>query len=359
MNHNIEDKGKKSMVNNDIENMSAKNGPGNQKYNCELIQDLLPLYQDSVCSASSRAIVEEHLAECADCSKISEQLKSNAIEKELYQEKNSVLAAHSRQERKRTFTIGLCTAGILMIPVIVCLICNLAIGHALDWFFIVLSSLLLTASLTVVPLIVQEKRGLWTLGCFVSSLLLLLFTVCIYTKGHWFFLAAVPTLFGLSIIFAPYVLCSLNLPEPLNRCKGLITMLWDTLWLYALILVCGLSASQPGYWRPALEITSFCLLLPWALFLIIRYSHLPALTKAGVCTLISGIFGASVNSVAALILREPAPPVFHNGLLIWSNVTVNTVTSFLFLITTIPAGIILIAAGLAVKRRQGTGNKRV
>ncbi|GAA3411199.1 anti-sigma factor family protein [Paenibacillus hodogayensis] len=39
---------------------------------CDLIGDLLPLYADQVCSESSRSIVEDHLAECADCR---EQLK--------------------------------------------------------------------------------------------------------------------------------------------------------------------------------------------------------------------------------------------------------------------------------------------
>ena len=31
------------------------------KYPCDLIRDLLPLYQDGVCSEESRAAVEEHL----------------------------------------------------------------------------------------------------------------------------------------------------------------------------------------------------------------------------------------------------------------------------------------------------------
>ncbi|WP_068784099.1 zf-HC2 domain-containing protein [Paenibacillus phocaensis] len=34
---------------------------------CEVIQDLLPLYYDKVCSPASRVLVEEHLSECADC----------------------------------------------------------------------------------------------------------------------------------------------------------------------------------------------------------------------------------------------------------------------------------------------------
>ena len=34
---------------------------------CGLIQDLLPLYYDEVCSQESRSLVEEHLAECPAC----------------------------------------------------------------------------------------------------------------------------------------------------------------------------------------------------------------------------------------------------------------------------------------------------
>jgi hypothetical protein len=34
---------------------------------CDIIRDLLPLYHDGVCSADSRALVEEHLKGCAGC----------------------------------------------------------------------------------------------------------------------------------------------------------------------------------------------------------------------------------------------------------------------------------------------------
>ncbi len=39
-------------------------------YPCKLIQDLLPLYYDGVCSDESREIIEGHLSECAECSRI-------------------------------------------------------------------------------------------------------------------------------------------------------------------------------------------------------------------------------------------------------------------------------------------------
>lgn len=37
------------------------------KYNCDIVQDLLPLYQDGVASDASAKMVEEHLKECSAC----------------------------------------------------------------------------------------------------------------------------------------------------------------------------------------------------------------------------------------------------------------------------------------------------
>lgn len=37
------------------------------KYSCNMIQDLIPLYIDGVCSEESKEAVEQHLSECPDC----------------------------------------------------------------------------------------------------------------------------------------------------------------------------------------------------------------------------------------------------------------------------------------------------
>lgn len=34
---------------------------------CEIVQDLLPLYEDDVCSQESKIAVEEHLKDCPIC----------------------------------------------------------------------------------------------------------------------------------------------------------------------------------------------------------------------------------------------------------------------------------------------------
>ncbi len=40
------------------------------KYPCDLIQDLLPLYLDGVCSEESKKAVEKHLSECSGCKEL-------------------------------------------------------------------------------------------------------------------------------------------------------------------------------------------------------------------------------------------------------------------------------------------------
>ena len=44
------------------------------KWNCELIQDLLPLYEEDLCSPASRKAVQEHLEECECCRRLTAPL---------------------------------------------------------------------------------------------------------------------------------------------------------------------------------------------------------------------------------------------------------------------------------------------
>ena len=50
------------------------------KYECKMIEDLLPLYKDGVCSQASSHAVEEHIAECPECSRLLNELKDTVID---------------------------------------------------------------------------------------------------------------------------------------------------------------------------------------------------------------------------------------------------------------------------------------
>ncbi|MER1994221.1 MAG: zf-HC2 domain-containing protein [Eubacteriales bacterium] len=172
---------------------------------CEVIRDLLPLYADEVCSERSRELIEEHLRECPECSAMLEQLRTHEIEEGLREEKEQVIEYQAKRFRRRSATVGSVISGLFMIPVVVCLIVNLASGSPLGWFFIVLAALAVAASLVIVPLMMPQDKLFWTFCTFTMSLLLLLAVTCFYSHGNWFFTAASAVLFGLAVLFGPFV----------------------------------------------------------------------------------------------------------------------------------------------------------
>jgi len=175
------------------------------KTQCEIIRDLLPLYADDVCSGSSRALIEEHLRECPDCRRLLSELGETELENDLRREKDTVIRYAVRQFRRRSAAAGSLTSVVLLIPILVCLAVNLVRGPSLDWVSVVLASLAVAASLVVVPLVVPEDKAFWTFCAFCGSLLLLLGVVCLYSHGTWFWVASSAVLFGLSVVFLPFL----------------------------------------------------------------------------------------------------------------------------------------------------------
>lgn len=47
---------------------------------CNIVQDLLPLYYDDVCSSSSKRLVEKHLKTCERCQNTYNKLKNDSID---------------------------------------------------------------------------------------------------------------------------------------------------------------------------------------------------------------------------------------------------------------------------------------
>ena len=175
------------------------------KMDCEVIRDLMPLYADEACSDNSRSIVEEHLQECSACREMLERLKKTEIDTCLQNEKDTVIQDGARRFRQRSTAVGSVIAGFFMIPILACLIINIFSGSPLGAFLIVLASLLVAASLIIVPLMVPEDRAFWTFCAFCTSLVLLLAVICMYVRGSWFWIASSAVLFGLAVVFLPFV----------------------------------------------------------------------------------------------------------------------------------------------------------
>ena len=183
---------------------------------CEVIRDLLPLYADDACSEKSRGIVEEHLQECDACREVLQKIRQTEIDDTLRYEKNSVIGYGAKQFRRRSALVGSAVSGAFMIPILVYLIVNIYSRSSLGVFFVVLASLMVAASLIIVPLMVLQDRLFWTFCAFCASLMILLAVVCLYSRGTWFWIASSAALFGLSVVFLPFVVRS----RPVKRLIG-------------------------------------------------------------------------------------------------------------------------------------------
>lgn len=83
------------------------------KLPCEMIQDLLPLYHDGVCSQVSKTLVTEHLKECPDCANAMQNLKSELQMPKLDADETKPLKTIKRRWQKKTWLAGL-LIGILL-----------------------------------------------------------------------------------------------------------------------------------------------------------------------------------------------------------------------------------------------------
>ncbi len=85
---------------------------------CEIVQDLLPLYIDGVCSRSAAELVEEHIRDCEICRAVFEKMRSDTSETILKEEQGRVLVRHEKRESQRFLRSLLAAIGAIYFPFI-------------------------------------------------------------------------------------------------------------------------------------------------------------------------------------------------------------------------------------------------
>lgn len=264
---------------------------------CDIIQDLLPLYQDQICSEKSCNLVETHLQECSDCRKVASSLQTHTIEDAILMDAKDVFETHKKKERRRSATAGMIMTVILLIPIIICFICNLAVGGGLNWFFIVLTALLVAASVTLVPLFSTRHKLPRAIMAMTGALILLYLASSLVTGGRWFGVATIGTVFGLSTICLPLILLHYDQPQ-LRGKVGIISMLWDSIWFLLLVIAGAVHTAEPG--TVAIAAKSVLCFLPaaWIIFLICRYLPLARYFKKGISLMVAGVVLAFASDLS-------------------------------------------------------------
>lgn len=227
-----------------------------------------------------------------------------------------------------------------------CLICNLAINHTLSWFFLVFTSIAVAFSLTSLPSLLKKNKGITTLGAFTGSLILLFLTCCLYTGGDWFWIATIPTLFGLSLIFLPFGLRGMIFPSCLSNQKTLMYFIINTFFLFVTILVSMVYAGNfEKDFSMALQITAISLIPAWAMMIVIRYMKINGLYKASICVFVSAIYTFICNSFLDVIIDNKPFQLQKVNLSNWSDTYVSGNTNFIVALSLIVIAIVLAVGG--------------
>lgn len=106
------------------------------KTSCKIIEDLLPMYHDGVCSDESAVIVEEHLKECCQCGQLLASLHSEIALPKTKPEDMKPLAniqAQWKKVKKRSARKGSCITLAVLAAVLAVWTCIWYFGYAVHY----------------------------------------------------------------------------------------------------------------------------------------------------------------------------------------------------------------------------------
>ena len=313
------------------------------KYECEMIADLLPLYKDGACSDASAKAIEEHIKHCPKCADFLLELQDTSIDMMMQRERDNVIESQSKFFKRKSAVAGAIVAALFGIPILVCLIVNLATGHALNWFFIVLAAMLIPTSLFVVPLMVPENKMFMTMTSFTASVILLLGVCAIYSRGSWFLVAASAVLFGLSLLFMPFIACRRPVSPYLKNFKGLTVMASCTGTFFLMMICIGLKVKSMNYFLTMFSICIPIMTLIWMVFLIIRYLPFNGFIKTGACITVISLFCYFGTELILFLTRSFAGT---------GEVQYTSQPNIIVMIVGILIGFIFTAAGIIYKKMK-------
>lgn len=186
------------------------------------------------------------------------------------------------------------------IALVTCFICDLAIFHALDWFWIVLTSLALAFCFTNLPTYVQMERVAVCLGAATACLMLLLLSCWWYVGGKWVLAGLIITAVSLALPWGWWAVWRFYGKHILTLCVA-----WTTVWVFPLLAVIRAFVEGGENWLLGL---AFPLALVggaflWCYYLALRLPKAPLL-KAGLCVLLSALATPTVNSLCDALLGE-------------------------------------------------------
>lgn len=98
------------------------------KFNCSIVDDLLPLYVENICSEDSKAALEEHLQECASCREKLDRMKNSSIISNVEKKESQIqIIDFAKKIKHHRLKVGILAVLICVISACVLSLCLLTV----------------------------------------------------------------------------------------------------------------------------------------------------------------------------------------------------------------------------------------
>lgn len=224
-------------------------------------------------------------------------------------------AREARLWRGMTRGLRLFFAAGYAVAVAACFVCNLAIFHTLDWFWIVLTSVMLAFSFTNLPTLVGKNKLPVCLAAATGSLLLLLLSCWRFAGGWWIAGGGAITAVSLLLPWSWWAL---------RRFYGqhLPPLFLAALSVWVFLLLAVIRAFTGGDWLLgfAYPIAALSLGYAWLCFAAVYWLPTGPWLKAAAVCLVTALFIPLGNTLGAALAPGQNAPVlldYYNNALIY------------------------------------------
>ena len=251
------------------------------------------------------------------------------------------------------------TGAVYALGLLATFIVNLTVQHTLSWFWVVLAAVATAFSLTTLPLLVPKWRGWLTLGGFLVSLITLLAVIRLLYGGEFFTVAVSSVLFAALVVFLPFALRDIALPEPLRSHRTVLALAAITvalpLFVYVVLVRIG---AEDSFVDLALPIVGIVLAFAWLVALLIRYLPGNDFYTAAAVTALSGVFGWAIGPIIDGFVTGRPLDFGEVDLTRWAEPYIDGNVTLIVLVASIIAAMILTALGITVTVRRWGASER-
>lgn len=243
------------------------------------------------------------------------------------------------------------------IAILACFICDLAIFHTLDWFWIVLTSLALAFCFTNLPFLLRRDRLPICMAAATGCLLLLLLSCWLYAGGWWIVGGLAITAASLALPWGWWAIWRFYGRHILFLCAALTSV-----WVFALLAVVWAFAGGSWLLGVAYPIAAAGVAFGWAGLACVAWLPAGPWLKAGVFALIAAFATPALNCLSAALIAEQDGPRFPDyfdlsamlerrsiGDLSWVNILI------FWLMLAAAAALLVVGGVMEYRRRRGRG----